>query len=159
MIVAALLLLAAAKELHDAVAGSATTISPGGPAELGLTGYLLMSLCGVGIGTLSGLVGIGGGLMLVPALVLGFGISQRVAQGTSLLATLPTAMFGAAVHRRHGNVDLGAAGRMAMGGVPGVVVGAVLALWLPQRVLAGLFGLVLAALAVRLWPRGRAPEL
>jgi uncharacterized protein len=154
MLVAVLLVLGAVKELHDGVFGSATTLSAGGPGDLGLGGYLLISLCGVGIGILSGLAGVGGGILLVPTLVFGFGIAQRIAQGTSLLATLPTAVVGAVIHHRNGNVDLGSAGRMSVTGVPGALLGGALALWLPQRVLAGLFGVVLAVLAVRLWPRG-----
>jgi uncharacterized protein len=158
MLFAVLLVLAAGKEAHDAVAGSATTLSSGGPGDLGPVGYALITLCGVGIGTLSGLVGVGGGVLIVPTLVFAFGIGQRIAQGTSLLATLPTALFGALVHYRNGNVDLPSARQMALGGVPGVLVGAVLALWLPERVLAGMFGFLLAVLAVRLWPRRSVPE-
>jgi uncharacterized membrane protein YfcA len=91
-------------------------------------------------------------------LVVGFAIGQRVAQGTSLLAVLPTATFGALVHHRQGDVDLGAAGWMALAGAPLALVGGVLALWLPQRVLASLFGAVLAILAVRLWPAREDPS-
>jgi uncharacterized protein len=151
MLVAAMLLVAALKELHDGILGGPAS-QASGPANLGPTGYLLVSLGGVVIGILSGLSGVGGGTLLVPMLVVGFGIGQRVAQGTSLLAVLPTATFGALVHHRQGDVDLGAAGWMALAGAPLALVGGALALWLPQRVLASLFGIVLAILAVRLWP-------
>ena len=152
MLVVALLLVAALKELYDGVVGGEPASSAAASTNLGSAGYLLVSLTGVLIGTLSGLSGVGGGTLFVPTLVLGFGIGQRVAQGTSLLAVLPTAALGAAVHQRHGDVDFGAAGRMALTGVPAALVGAALALWLPQRVLAGLFGLLLVVLAARLWP-------
>jgi uncharacterized protein len=151
MLVATILILASLKELYDGVFGGPATLASAAP-NLGLTGYLLVSLGGVVIGILSGLSGIGGGTLMVPMLVIGFGIGQRVAQGTSLLAVLPTATFGALVHHRQGDVDVGAAGWMALAGAPLAVAGGALALWLPQRVLAGLFGIALAILAVRLWP-------
>jgi uncharacterized protein len=153
MLVAVLLFGAAAKELYDAAVGASTAISSAGPQDLDAGRYALISLCGFGIGIVSGLAGVGGGILIVPTLVVGFGIAQRLAQGTSLLATIPTALMGAIIHWRQGNVDVGAAARMSLAGVPAVVVGAVLALWLPGRVLAGLFGGVLGVLAFRLWPR------
>ena len=104
---------------------------------------------------LSGLTGVGGGVFIVPTLVLGFGLTQRVAQGTSLLAILPTAAVGALTHQRHGNVDIRAAGWIDVAGVPAALIGAALALWLPVRVLAGLFGLFLLFAAFRTWPRHR----
>jgi uncharacterized membrane protein YfcA len=151
MLVSAILLVAAVKELYDGIFGGAAASQAAVPSNFGPTSYVLVSLGGVVIGILSGLSGVGGGTLLVPMLVV-FGIGQRVAQGTSLLAVLPTATFGALVHHRQGDVDLGAAGRMALAGAPLALVGGALALWLPQRVLAGLFGLALAVLAVRLWP-------
>lgn len=152
MLLAALLVVGAAKELHDALLGGSAALQAHGSTDLGLLGYLLVTLSGAVIGVLSGLTGVGGGILLVPTLVLGFGMGQRVAQGTSLLAILPTAGFGAFVHRRQGDVDDGAAARMALAGVPGALIGSVLALLLPQRVLAGLFGLLLIGMAIRMWP-------
>jgi uncharacterized protein len=152
MLVSAILLVAAVKELYDGILGGPAASQAGVPSNFGPAGYLLVSMGGVLIGILSGLSGVGGGTLLVPMLVVGFGLGQRVAQGTSLLAVLPTATFGALVHHRQGDVDLGAAGRMAVAGAPLALVGGALALWLPQRVLAALFGLTLAVLAVRLWP-------
>ena len=152
MLVAALLLVGAVNELYYTFLSSppAATARAGGEGALQV---VLIAVVGLVIGTLSGLTGVGGGILVVPALVLGFGVDQRIAQGTSLLAILPTAALGALVHHRNGDVDLGAAGRMAAAGVPAAILGAVLALWLPQRVLAGVFGLVLAVMAYRMWPR------
>jgi uncharacterized membrane protein YfcA len=92
-------------------------------------------------------------------MVLGFGIGQRVAQGTSLLAVLPTAAIGAATHYRLGNVDMRSAGWIASAGVPAAIVGAILAQFLPERLLATLFGLFLVAAAVRIWPRRKEPPV
>ena len=91
---------------------------------------------------------------MVPTLVIGFGISQRIAQGTSLVAILPTAAIGAAIHHKNGEVDWRAAGVIAAAGVPAAVAGALLALWVPQRVLVGLFGAFLLLAAARTWPAG-----
>jgi hypothetical protein len=153
MLVAVLLVVAAASEARDAIfSGSGVSDAGSTPAEGSIANVMLV-LCGALIGTLSGLTGVGGGVLLVPTLVFGFGLGQRLAQGTSLLAILPTAAVGAVVHQRHGDLDSRAAAWMSLGGVPGALAGAVLALWLPQRILAGLFALLLAVMAVRMWPR------
>jgi uncharacterized protein len=155
VLVAVLLVLAAVEELREALLGGA--VEAGSATHVGLAGYVLIVLLGAAIGTISGLTGVGGGVLLVPTLVLGFGVGQRVAQGTSLLAILPNAVIGAIIHRREDNLDLPAAGWISLSGVPGVLAGAALALLLPQRLLAALFGLLLVAMAVRTWPRrGRA---
>ncbi len=153
MLVAALLVVAALSELRDAIFSGSAVVGGASMPAIAPIGDVMLVLSGALIGTLSGLTGVGGGVLFVPTLVFGFGIGQRVAQGTSLLAILPTAAVGAVVHQRHGDLDSRAAGWMSLGGVPGALAGAVLALWLPQRILAGLFGLLLAAMAVRMWPR------
>jgi uncharacterized protein len=153
MLVAGLLVLAAASEVHDAVLGGNAVAESTARAGPGPIGDALLVVNGAVIGTISGLTGVGGGVLLVPTLVLGFGLGQRVAQGSSLLAILPAAGVGAIVHRRNGDLDARAAGWMSLGGVLGALLGALLAIALPQRVLAGLFGLLLAAMAVQMWPR------
>ncbi len=150
LLLMALLVVGASKEVHDALLGGGAT-SGGSPTSFSAVGYALIALAGLVIGCLSGLTGVGGGILLVPTLVLGFGVGQRVAQGTSLIAILPTAAIGAAVHQRHGDVEPRVAARLAGAGVPASLAGAVLALWLPQRVLAGLFGLLLLGMAFRMW--------
>ncbi|MEO8745585.1 MAG: sulfite exporter TauE/SafE family protein [Candidatus Dormiibacterota bacterium] len=152
MLVAVLLVVAALKELYDAFLGGSGTLEATTSLDFVPVQYLLLVLSGAVIGILSGLTGVGGGVLVVPLLVVGFGIGQRVAQGTSLLAILPTAAFGAIVHYRQGELDAGASGRMALAGVPAALIGSVLALALPQRILAGLFGLLLLVIAVRMWP-------
>ncbi len=152
ILVAALLVVVGVKELHDVVLGGSSLVG----SEAGtfsLAHYLLVTASGLVIGVLSGLTGVGGGVFIVPTLVLGFGLAQRVAQGTSLVAILPTAAVGAITHYRHGDVDVRAAGWIAVAGVPAALIGAALALWLPVRVLAGLFGLFLIYAAIRTWPR------
>lgn len=116
----------------------------GGAAALGV---------GAAVGLLAGFMGVGGGILAVPALALLFGASQQVAQGTSLALILVTAPVGAIEHHRHGNV----AGRLvpwlALGALVGAPLASTLALRLPQAVLARGFALFLVANAVHMWAR------
>ena len=114
---------------------------------------LLLVLTGVLIGLLSGLIGVGGGIFLVPLLVIGFGFSQHVAQGTSLAALIPGSAVGALTHHLQGNVVVKAATWSAIAGVGGVGVGSVVALHTPREVLGRIFGALLIFSAYRLWPR------
>jgi len=157
MLVAVLLVVAAASEVRDAIVGGGAVADTTSRSNLGPIALALLVLSGAVIGTISGLTGVGGGILVVPTLVFGFGLAQRVAQGTSLLAILPTAAVGAIVHQRHGDLDARAAGLMSLSGAPAALLGAALAIWLPQRVLACLFGLLLAVVAVRMWPRRGRP--
>ena len=156
VVLVAVLLAGAVKEAHDALLGAGAAVQGGSPTTFTAAGYVEILLTGAAIGAVSGLTGVGGGVLMVPSLVLLFGVGQRVAQGTSLLAILPTAAFGAFVHRRHGDLDDGAALRMGAAGVPMSLIGSAVALWLPQRVLAGLFGLLLVLMAYRMWPRKKS---
>jgi len=152
VIVAIVLFSAGLKELYDVLLGTAPHLVGTAAATFGPQDYALMTVGGLAIGVISGLTGVGGGVLVVPLLALGFGIGQRVAQGTSLIAILPTAAIGALTHQRSGNVDLRAASWMAAGGVPAALLGSALALWLPARALGGLFGVFLLVAAARMWP-------
>jgi uncharacterized membrane protein YfcA len=153
VIVAILLVGIGLKEVYDAVVGAAPHLVTTTVRALHPTDYAIVTAGGVVVGLASGITGVGGGILVVPFLGFGFGIGQRVAQGTSLVAILPTSAIGALTHHRSGNVDLRAATWMGLAGVPAAVAGAALALWLPQRVLGGLFGLFLVAAATRIWPQ------
>ena len=114
---------------------------------------------GFAAGILSGLIGIGGGLLFVPIMTIGFGIAQPVAQGTSLLAVIPTAIVGGVTHIRQGNVLLHAALWMGGGGVVGGVIGALVAVEVPEKLLARAFGLFLLfsgyRLAAQAWTQAK----
>jgi uncharacterized membrane protein YfcA len=153
VIVSILLVAVGLKEVYDAIGGSAPHLVGTTVRALAASDYALISAGGVVVGVLSGLTGVGGGILIVPLLGLGFGIGQRVAQGTSLVAILPTAAIGALTHHRNGDVDVPAATWMAVAGVPAALIGSALALWLPQRALGGLFGIFLLFAATRTWPR------
>lgn len=70
---------------------------------------IALVVVGVLTGILSGLIGVGGGIVVVPVLMLGFGTSDLIAKGTSLLMMIPTAVSGTIGNLRHRNIDLGAA--------------------------------------------------
>jgi uncharacterized membrane protein YfcA len=154
VIVAIVLLGAGLKELYDALVGTAHQLAGAAVPAFQPTDYALIAAGGLVIGVVSGLTGVGGGILIVPLLAIGFGVGQRVAQGTSLIAILPTAAMGALTHHRGGNVDLRAASWMATAGVPAALLGSALALWLPVRALGGIFGIFLLVAATRTWPRG-----
>jgi uncharacterized membrane protein YfcA len=92
-----------------------------------------LSLCGLLIGVLVGLTGMGGGSLLTPILVLVFGFKPVVAIGTDILHGAIFKTFGAARHRRLGNVQGRLSGWMFLGSAPASLVGVALAAWLRNR--------------------------
>lgn len=84
-------------------------------AGVPLNAWLAIALVAIGVvtGILSGLIGVGGGVIVVPVLIVLFGTSDLVAKGTSLLMMIPTTISGALRNARNGNVDLIAAGTVA----------------------------------------------
>lgn len=98
-------------------------------------------------GVISGM-GLGGGVFLVPALALLVASAQHEAQGSTLMAYLPTALVAAITHYRHGNVDLPISWRVAGSGLFGAIVGALLAGILPPMLLRRVFGLFLLVLGI-----------
>ena len=101
----------------------------------------LLLLFGLVVGMLSGLLGIGGGIVLVPGLMLLFGLAQTEAQGTSMaVLSLPIALCAALVYWQHGYVRLPMAGLIACGFAVGAVVGANLIEYVPLSALRILFG-------------------
>lgn len=81
-------------------------------------------LIGLLAGVIAGLLGVGGGIVFVPGLVIVLGLSQHVAEGTSLLAILPVVIAGAFSQRRYGNVrakDALLIGALSLGGAAGGV--------------------------------------
>lgn len=97
-------------------------------------------------------------MIFVPLMTVGFQVAQRVAQGTSLVAIIPTALVGGITHIRQGNVLLEASLWMGGGGVIGAVVGALVAIEVPGVWLSRAFGIFLLFSAYRLFVQARAPE-
>jgi uncharacterized membrane protein YfcA len=100
-------------------------------------------------GAFSALFGVGGGIVIVPLLVLWLGYGHREATGTSLAAIAVIGALGAAGHAAYGNVDLGKGLLIAAPAVAGAVAGTALQQRLPEKALAGAFiVLLLASVAV-----------
>jgi uncharacterized membrane protein YfcA len=118
----------------------------------------LAILGGLAAGFLSGTIGSGGGLVFVPIMTLGFRMAQPIAQGTSLAAVVPTAIVGGITHIRQGNVLKEAAIWMGVGGVGGALLGALVAVEVPEQILARGFGLFLILSASRMAMQARKPE-
>ncbi len=109
-------------------------------------------LIGLGAGLLSGLFGIGGGIVIVPALVFFAGMVQKTATGTSLAALLlPVGALGAWQYYRAGSLDLRAALLLAPGLLFGALIGAKIALEVPSRELQRAFAVLLLLVAGRMW--------
>jgi uncharacterized membrane protein YfcA len=104
-------------------------------------------LIGLAAGVLAGLLGVGGGVLFVPALTIGIGLSQLEAEATSLLAIIPVALVGAWRQHRHGNTDVRTGVTLGVLAAAGAVAGAAGANAVPQRVLEVGFGLFLLAIA------------
>ena len=105
---------------------------------------------GLGAGFLAGLLGIGGGVVLVPALVLLLGFDQHVAQGTSLVVVIPAALLGSWSNHRSGSLALRDAALLAVGGILGALAGSLGALALDDALLRRLFALLLLVVAFRM---------
>jgi len=120
-------------------------------------------LLGLAVGVLVGLLGIGGGVVLVPAMVYLLGMDQHLAQGTSLFMLLPPVGLGALrEYWRVGQVDLRAGILSAAGILAGGYAGGLIAVPLTSRELKGLFGGFLMLGAILLWRKssgegGRSP--
>lgn len=113
----------------------------------------MLVVSGIGVGALSGLLGVGGGLVLVPVLVLFMGYVQKNAQATSLVAISLTAVSGALTYGVAGDVLLVPAAVVAAGGLFGAFVGSVLVHRIPEAVISPLFALLMLSAAIRLlWP-------
>ncbi len=105
---------------------------------------LLLILVGLAAGTLSGLVGVGGGIIIVPALVFFLGFSQAQAQGTSLgLLLLPVGILAVINYYNKGFIDLKVIAIMCAAFVLGGWLGSKLALSIPQATVKKIFAVVL----------------
>ena len=105
---------------------------------------------GLAGGTLAGLFGVGGGIVFVPALMLGLGLSQLSAEATSLAAIVPVVAVGSYRQHRSGLVDWNSAGIIGLCSLAGVLAGAEIALRLPETTLRRGFAAFLVLAAVQM---------
>jgi len=99
---------------------------------------------------LAGLLGIGGGVIMVPVMMLVLGLSPVIAKGTSLAVIVPTAIIGTWRNRRNLQVDMRAAAVVGLAGAGCAVAGALVADWLPDRASNLMFAGLLVFMALRL---------
>src|SRR5580658_8981469 len=116
-----------------------------------MTNILLYVLLGLAAGALSGLIGIGGGVIIVPALILLFGLSQHQAQGTTLALLIPpVGILAVWTYYKQGYVNLEIAGYMCVGFFVGGLLGAKMATHVSNVVLEKIFGVALLLIAVKM---------
>lgn len=113
------------------------------------TTILLGVMLGLAAGVLSGLFGVGGGILFVPALVA-LGLGQVEAGATSLLAIVPTAAVGIWRQSRYGNMRVKPALVVGVASIGGVEAGVRIATAMPEHALRRLFGVLLLAVAAQL---------
>jgi len=101
-------------------------------------------------GILAGLFGVGGGILFVPTLTLGLGLTQLHAEASSLLAIIPTVVAGTWRQARYGNVRWRPAAMLGVAAVGGVEAGVAVAESLPQDVLRRLFGALMVLIALQI---------
>jgi len=114
------------------------------------TTIVLALVLGFGAGILSGLFGVGGGILFVPTLALVVGLTQIDAQATSLAAMIPVVLFGAWQQHRAGNVRWKVGIAVGLASIVGVVGGAALATSLDEDLLRKLFAAFLLLVAAQL---------
>ena len=112
---------------------------------------LLLLLIGLAAGTLSGLVGVGGGIIVVPALVFALGFSQQEAQGTSLgLLLLPIGIFAVINYYKQGYIDIRVVLIMSVAFIIGAYLGSKFALSLPEKTVKNVFAIILFWAAIKM---------
>jgi len=109
---------------------------------------LLYIIIGLFAGMVSGLIGIGGGIIVVPCLVYIFGFSQHAAQGTTLAMLIPPiGLLAARAYYKQGYVNIPVAGLICLGFVLGGFIGAKFAIGFPEVILRKVFGICLLIIA------------
>lgn len=118
--------------------------------EAPMTTKRLLTGAAIGLvaGFASGYVGVGGGFLMVPLFISLLGITMKKASGTSLIAVVILAIPGVITQTLHGNVDFVAGIAMAIGSIPGALIGASLIRYIPERKMWFLFGFFLLFAAI-----------
>jgi uncharacterized protein len=120
-----------------------------------MTGAIAIGLAG---GVIAGLLGVGGGVLFVPGLVIFLGLNQHEAEATSLLAIIPVAIVGTYMQDRYGNVRRGDALLLGLLSVAGAAGGVALANALSGTVLRDAFAVLLVIVAAQFVRRALAPD-
>lgn len=122
------------------------------PSQLlhGTSAHLLLVGIGLVAGVMAGLFGVGGGIVIVPCLILAAGLPPGIARGTSLAVIIGTSIVGTLAHRKRATVDDRLALVTGLSGVPAAVVSTYVVTVVPDRVVVGLFSLLLVYTATRM---------
>ncbi|HEX9683017.1 MAG TPA: sulfite exporter TauE/SafE family protein [Acidimicrobiales bacterium] len=131
---------------------------PGGRLGLDVAAAAGLLVVGVVAGTLAGLLGVGGGVVMVPAQVLLFGIPDAIAKGTSLAVIIPTAVVGTRRNVVNGNADLRLAAIVGLSGVVSAFLASRVAVGLEPTVSSVLFALLLSLVSLRMLLELRSDE-
>jgi hypothetical protein len=143
VVFAAAMIVGAIRLLFEDVAGD-------GRPDMTARMAVAMILVGLASGILAGLLGIGGGIVIVPALTLLFGVPHVLAKGTSLAIVVPTALMGTVRNRQAGLAALRPAAAVGVAGIAAAAVASKVSLGMSPRVSAILFAGLLCVAAVRL---------
>lgn len=112
---------------------------------------VFLILLGLVAGILSSLLGIGGGILLVPGMMFLMDLPIKTAVGTSLAIIVPTVITGVFRHAVYGNVDWKLALLICLGAVTGAYLGALLSDYVPGDILKKIFAVFLLVMAVKMW--------
>jgi uncharacterized membrane protein YfcA len=119
--------------------------------EAKMSSFIPYLILGVLAGVYSGFVGLGGGTLIIPALVFIFGMSQQQAQGTTLaLMVPPIGILAAWTYYKHGYVDIKVAAIICLGFVVGSLLGARVAVHLSNDLLQKIFGVAMLAIGIKI---------
>lgn len=118
--------------------------------SIGALGWIPSLLIGLFAGVGSGLLGVGGGIVMVPLLTLVAGFTQHRAHATSLAAIIPIASVGSLAYVLAGEIDYGIAGLLIAGSLVGAPLGARIMSRVTENHLESMFGLLMLAVAIRL---------
>jgi hypothetical protein len=114
------------------------------------------AVIGLLAGVVAGMLGVGGGILFVPGLVLGVGLSQVEAEATSLLAIVPVALLGAYRQRGYGNVRVRDGVLVGLLAIPGAIGGVVIVNAVPERAIEVGFACLMLLVAAQLARRALA---
>lgn len=125
---------------------------------IGIVESVLLAFIGVAVGTYGTLVGLGGGFLVVPLLLLVYNLSPPAAAATSLVVVFLNAASGSAGYLRRKRVDVRAGLILAIGTIPGALIGPAIAVRIPQRTFELVFASFLIGMAIFLFVRPQRPS-
>ena len=115
----------------------------------GIAAIVFLVVVGFFAGVMSGLFGVGGGIVMVPALIIASGMDSLTARGTSLAVIVGSAISGTIANLRKGNIEVPFALLSGLAGVPATFIGVYLSQQVPQRIALILFSFILITIATQ----------